>query len=328
MSKPADRSSIGYGAAVLQQQGQALSQLAATLDDSFEHAIRLILDMPKDARIVTSGVGKAGIVATKISATFASVGFPSFFLHPSEALHGDLGRYGEGDLALLLSKSGETAELVRLLPHVKRLGCPVISITCSAHNTLAAHSDVVLTLGQVTECGPLGLAPTTSTTLMLALGDALAMAALEQVGLSREKFAALHPGGSLGHSLTLVEQVMRTGDQLCIVPQQLAVREVLHRITLTKGRPGAAAVIDATGVLVGVFTDGDLRRCLEASTDFLAHPVSEVMGRNPKTIHPSQLLEEAARLMTQMHVDQLIVVDDTQRPIGLVDIQDVVTIPG
>ena len=326
-NKPAT-SSIEYGRSILAQEAEAILTLSHTLDERFHHAVSMLLDLPPNGRVIVSGVGKAGFIAQKISATFASIGVPSFFLHPAEAIHGDLGRYSEGDIALVFSKSGETPEIVRVLPAIKRFGCPLISVTSNERSSLGRHSDAVLSLGDLPESGPLGLAPTTSTTAMLAMGDALAMAVLEQKGISKEQFAALHPGGNLGHSLKLVSEVMRKGDSHCVVPEAMLTREVLHRITITRGRPGATAVVDISGKLSGVYTDGDLRRCLDQRNNFLEAPISELMTRTPKVVKPGQLVEEALRIMTQFKIDQLIVVDDQNRPIGLVDIQDLVEVRG
>ena len=271
-------------------------------------------------------MGKASFIAMKISATFASTGVPSFFLHPAEAAHGDLGRYSKGDVALLISNSGETAEMLLVIPYIKRIGCPIIAITGNSVSSLASHSDITLSIGKVAEAGPHGLAPTTSTTAMLALADALAMAVFSRQEYSRERFAFYHPGGNLGASLLSVSEVMRKDDENCIVPQTLKTSEVLHRITTTKGRPGAASVVDQNGVLTGVFTDGNLRRCLEQGSDFLHKPIAEVMTRNPKVISAGKLAPEALQLLSQHKIDQIIVIDSANHPVGMVDIQDLVDI--
>jgi len=326
MKGKTEDTTIAYGRAILAHEAEAILSLSRSLDERFHHAVSMLLDLPPNGRVIVSGVGKAGFIAQKISATFASIGIPSFFLHPAEAIHGDLGRYSEGDIALVFSKSGETPEIVRVLPAIKRFGCPLISVTGNDRSSLGRHSDAVLALGELSESGPLGLAPTTSTTAMLAVGDALAMAVLDRRGISKEQFAALHPGGHLGHSLKLVSEVMRQGDSHCVVPETMLTREVLHRITITRGRPGASAIVGADGTLSGVYTDGDLRRCLDKRSNFLEAPISELMTRTPKVVKPGQLVEEALRVMTQFKIDQLIVVDDQQRPVGLVDIQDLVEV--
>lgn len=320
------QSSCTYAADILRLEAGALRAVAELLDERFDRAVELILNMPDQGRVVVSGMGKAGFIAMKISATFASTGVPSYFLHPAEAIHGDLGRYTKNDIALLLSNSGETEETVGILPHVRRIGCPVIAITGNCDSTLGKHSDVVLSIGKIEEAGPLGLAPTTSTTAMLALGDALAMAVLKRQNFSKERFALYHPGGNLGRGLMLVSEVMRKGDENCVVSQSMKTRDVLHSITTTKGRPGAAAIVDASGKLRGVFTDGNLRRLLEQGDEFLDLPIKKVMTSNPKTIAPSQIVQEALRVMSEHKIDQLIVMDERKKPVGMIDIQDLVDI--
>jgi arabinose-5-phosphate isomerase len=267
-------------------------------------------------------MGKAGFVAQKISATLSSIGFPSFYLHPAEAVHGDLGRFTSNDLALLLSNSGETSELVRLLPTLKERGSHIISITSSRGSTLGKHSDIVIETGRFPEAGPLGLAPTTSTTVMMSLGDALAMALVNRRGFTKEEFAAFHPGGDLGRSLMLVSDIMRTGDSCCVVHESVETKKALHLITETKGRPGAASIVNDAGTIVGVFTDGNLRRCLERDTEFLQKPIGELCSRTPITITPDRLAQEAARIIQERKIDQLMVVDERNTPVGLIDIQD------
>lgn len=304
------------------EEASAIKALASLIDDEFEHAVRLVLGLSQHGHVITSGIGKAGFIAMKISATLASIGIPSFFLHPAEAVHGDIGRFTKGDIALVLSNSGETPEILAMLPGIKRIGCSLISITSDKNSSLSRHSDVVLSIGQCAEAGPLGLAPTTSTSVMLALGDALSMTILKERGLTREEYAFYHPGGSLGRSLLTVKDIMRVGDELCIVDDTLLCREVLHRITLTKGRPGAAIIVSKAGVLKGVFTDGDLRRCLDKEPSFLDKPVSQFMGTSPKTIQIAHLASEASKIMSEHKIDQLIVVDGQNHPIGLIDVQD------
>ena len=315
-------SELDYGRSIIREEIAALEHVIELLDESFCAAVNAIIEQPAGARIVVSGMGKAGFVAMKISATLSSIGFPSFFLHPADAVHGDLGRFGKNDIALLLSNSGETAELLRLLPTLKQFGSSIIAITSSKESTLAHHSDIVVETGRFREAGPLGLAPTTSTTVMMALGDALAMTLVKKRGFTREEFAAFHPGGDLGRALMLVSEIMRTGEAHCLVHQSTETRKALHAITETRGRPGAAAVINDSGVLVGVFTDGNLRRCLEHDTAFLDKPIGEVCSRSPITIKPDQLAQEASRIIQERKIDQLLVVDGDDKPVGLIDIQD------
>jgi arabinose-5-phosphate isomerase len=317
---------LAYGKTIVGLEAEAVNSICSLIDSSFESAVKLILSIPSSGRVIVSGIGKAGFIGMKISATLASTGTPSFFLHPAEAVHGDLGRYAKDDIALILSNSGETPEILRILPSIKRVGCPIIAITGSKSSTLAKHSEATLLLGKLDEVGPLGLAPTTSTTAMLALGDALAMTALNQRGFSKEEFAQYHPGGALGRKLMTIAEAMRQGSELAVANQDLLCKEVIHIITTTKGRPGAAAITDNAGKLVGVFTDGDLRRCLELNSNFLNEPVSKYMGRSPKTCKATQLVEEALHTMSQYRIDQLLVVDENLMPIGILDIQDVVSI--
>jgi len=318
-------SSILYGQEILKLEAEAILRLSELLDENFDKAIETIMSLSPEGRVIVSGIGKAGFIAMKISATLASTGIPSFFLHPAEAVHGDLGRYTKKDMALILSNSGGTSEIVKIIPHIKLIGCPIISITCNGDSALSRHSDVVIKTGSLQEAGPLGLAPTTSTTVMLALGDALAMALLNKRSLTKEQFRMNHPGGSLGRSLMLVSEIMRTDNEHCVVSEKLPTREVLHRITCTEGRPGAAALVDDEGKLSGIFTDGNLRRHLEGKTDFLDKPISEIMTRSPKVVAPDKLAEEAFRIMKEHRIDQVLVVDDDNRPIGIVDIQEFIS---
>lgn len=318
--------SRSYACEILQLEAKAVQGLCDLMDEDFDRAVELIMAMSPEGRVVVSGMGKAGFIAMKISATLASTGVPSYFLHPAEAIHGDLGRYTKKDIALLLSNSGETQETIGILPHVRRIGCPVISITSDKTSTLGKHSDIVLAIGLLDEAGPFGLAPTTSTTAMLALGDALAVTILKQREFSKEQFALYHPGGNIGRGLMLISEVMRKDEENCIVPQTMKTREVLHKITTTKGRPGAACIVDTSGKLVGVFTDGNLRRCLEKGDAFLDLPIRKVMGSKPKTIAPTQIAQEALRIMSEHKIDQLLVVDEAHRPIGMIDIQDLIDI--
>lgn len=309
---------------ILKQEAQGILNLSKGLNSSFYTAAEAILNLSPEGRLIVSGIGKTSFIAMKISATFASVGVPSFFLHPSEAMHGDLGRLNGKDIVLILSNSGETEEIVRLVPALKKIGCLLIAITSDSHCYLAKRSHIVISPGKVSEAGPLGLAPTTSTTSMLALGDALAMAILGRRPISREQFALTHPGGALGRTLMLVSEIMRKGEEHCIVDEQTSAREIIAQITATKGRPGAASIVDSAGKLVGVFTDGDMRRCLSQKSDFLDRPVAEVMTRNPKTVKANVLAEEALKIISEFKIDNIIVISEDERPLGMVDIQDVV----
>lgn len=314
---------------ILRSEGKAILDLAARLGEPFIKAVEMIAASTggqKAGRVVVTGVGKAGIVGQKISATLASTGTPSWSIHPAEAPHGDLGRITSDDVVLALSKSGETAEILRLMGHIKRVGTRSISITCQTNSPLARLSDVAIEIGDVSEACPLGLAPSTSTTLMLALGDALALTVLKHRGFTREQFAQFHPGGALGRALIRVEEVMRTGESNVAVRPDMTVKEVLSAITTVpgaKGRAGAACVVDDGGRLVGFFTDGDLRRKLqEFGGAVLTMTISEVMTRKPTTIPVGSLAVDASRILEQRKFDELPVVEADGRLAGLIDVQD------
>lgn len=314
---------IDYAKEVLRLEGEAVGALAARIDGAFSRAVAKLLSCTAaGGRVVVTGMGKPGFIAQKLSATFASTGIPSLYLHPAEALHGDLGRLAPGDLVLALSNSGETDEVVRLLPALKRMNVPVIALTSDAHSSLARSAEVVLEIGPNPEACPLGLAPTTSTIALLALGDALAMTLLHQRGFSREQFAELHPGGTLGQRLLRVREVMRTGAMNPTVRSDATLRETAAVMTRTEGRPGAASVVDADGKLVGIFTDGDLRRLVQGGETDFARSVASVMGKGPRTVSPDDLAQDAADLMRQSRVDQVPVVDEQHRPVGMLDVQD------
>jgi arabinose-5-phosphate isomerase len=318
---PSARGRLAHAAEVIRLEARTIARLEETLDERFLEAVERILAC--QGMVIVTGLGKAGLVGAKISATFASTGTPSIALHPTEAMHGDMGRIRRHDMVLMLSNSGETAEILGLLPHLRRIGAAVVAMTGEKDSALARGADCVLDIGRVDEACPLGLAPTASTSAMLVLGDALAMVVLRERGFSREDYARFHPSGSLGRRLMIVGEVMRRGEELPLVPPELSVSEVLHTMTATKGRPGAALIIDPDGVLLGIFTDGDLRR-LHAQGDSLRldHAVEEYMGRNPKSVSADALVDEAERLLREHKVDQIPVVDDEGRPVGLLDIQD------
>src|SRR2546421_65959 len=311
---------VEYAREVIRAEAEAVAQLPARLNGGFARAVEMVLACP--GRVVVTGMGKPGFIAQKISATFASTGTPSLYLHPAEALHGDLGRLVPGDLVLALSNSGETDEIVRLLPSIRRLGAPIIAMTGGPRNSLADAADIVPEIGPVPEACPLGLAPTASTVALLAMGDALAMAVQHRRGFSPEQFASLHPGGALGRQLLRVREVMRTGSRNPTVRFDASLRETAAVMTATEGRPGAASVIDAAGKLVGIFTDGDLRRLVQQGEVDFTRPVSTVMGKTPRTVSPDDLAQTAAEMMRATQVDQLPVVDSHGRPVGLLDIQD------
>ncbi len=310
---------------IVEREAAAVRQVADRIGAEFLRVLDRILGLR--GRVVTAGMGKAGFIAQKVSATLASTGTPSIFLHPAEAIHGDLGRVDPGDLLLAFSKSGETQELLVMLPHVKAVGVPLVAITQSAESTLGRHSDIVLELGRIDEAGPYGLAPSASTTAMLALGDALALVVQEGRRFGPDEFARFHPGGDLGRRLMKVGELMRTGDRNPRVCTGATVLEAIEVMTRTPGRPGATSVVDHDGRLLGFFTDGDLRRLIEHG---LANPrerrIDEAMTQNPRSILPDTFALEALALLHQFRVDQLPVVDGHGRLLGLLDVQDLLNL--
>ncbi|MFO1076591.1 MAG: KpsF/GutQ family sugar-phosphate isomerase [Planctomycetota bacterium] len=310
---------------IIEREAVAVRQVAERLGQPFCRALDKILAL--QGRVVTTGMGKAGFIAQKVSATLASTGTPSIFLHPAEAIHGDLGRVEPGDLLLAFSKSGETAELLVMLPHVKAVGVPVVGITQERNSTLGRHCDLVLELGRIDEAGPFGLAPSASTTAMLALGDALALVVQDGRRFGPDEFARFHPGGDLGRRLMRVGELMRREERNPIVLSGSTVLGAIEVMTRTPGRPGAASIVDGDGRLVGFFTDGDLRRLIERG---LANPrelrIDEVMTKNPRSITTEMFALEALALLHQFEIDQLPVVDDDRHLLGLLDVQDLLNL--
>jgi arabinose-5-phosphate isomerase len=304
---------------VLTTEAHAIEALAARLDSAFADAVVRILDCR--GRVIVTGMGKSGHIARKIAATLASTGTPSFFVHPSEASHGDLGMITPQDVVLALSNSGETDEVVALIPHLKREGSGLIAMTGNADSTLARAADVHLDASVESEACPLGLAPTTSTTVALALGDALALALLDARGFSAEDFARSHPGGTLGRRLlTRVSDIMRTGDALPMVAQTATLQEAL--VVISGKGMGMTAVLDDDGRVVGIFTDGDLRRYLEQNRE-LTVPIRQLVKASPRMIHADQLAVDAVTLMeTAPKISQLLVVDEEQHLIGALHMHD------
>ena len=300
---------------VVAQESRALARLADALTGRFVEATELLA--ATRGRIVLSGMGKSGHIANKIAATFASTGAPALFVHPAEASHGDLGMITEADTLLMLSNSGETPELADLVNYATRFHIPLVAIVGRAPSTLADAATVALVLPDEPEAGTLGLAPTTSTIMMLALGDALAVALLECKGLTAEDFKVYHPGGKLGRRLVRVADIMHAGDALPLVPAEAAMAEAL--IVMTAKRLGCVGATDAQGALAGIVTDGDLRRHMDGG--LLQKPVSEIMTRDPVTIHGSALAVEAVHLMNQRQITSLFVIEG-ERPIGVVHIHD------
>ncbi len=311
---------LEYARNVMQAEARAILRVGERLGQPFIEVLRLVSHCP--GHVVVTGIGKPGFIAQKLSATLASTGIPSFYLHPAEAVHGDLGRISRSDLVLALSNSGASDEIVRLLPALRRIGSKVVAITGDDRSMLARGADLVLDIGQIDEACPMGLVPTASSAVLHAVGDALAMTLLKNRQFTSEEYALIHPGGKLGRSMMRVFEVMRSGDSNPLVRETARLSEVTVVMTNTPGRPGAANVIDRSGRLVGIFTDGDLRRLVERRhTDFNI-PVKEVMGKRPRFVSPEDLVLSAAALMREAKVDQVPVVDAEGRPVGLLDVQD------
>ncbi|MCP3101212.1 KpsF/GutQ family sugar-phosphate isomerase [Myxococcus sp. K15C18031901] len=315
-----DEATLACARDVLEAEANAILGVTARLGAPFLEAVRLVRACA--GQVIVTGMGKAGHIGQKLSATLASTGIRSVFLHPAEAVHGDLGRVARGDVILALSNSGSTEELVRLLPSFKRMATPVIALTGDAKSALARGSDVVLDIGAIAEACPMGLVPTASTAALHALGDALTMAVLRSRPFGTDDYALLHPGGKLGRSVQRVFELMRTGDANPLVRDTAPLAEVVGVMTKTPGRPGAACVVDRAGRLVGIFTDGDLRRRVEQGLTDFQIPVRNVMGKNPRCVTPQTLVLAATAQMRELRVDQLPVVDVDGRAVGLLDVQD------
>lgn len=308
------------GRRVFEVEGQALAAVGARIGDAFARACGLVLQAP--GRVVCTGMGKSGHVARKIAATLASTGTPAFFVHPGEAGHGDLGMVTDADVVLALSNSGESDEVLMLLPVLKRQGNPLIAMTGRPGSTLATEADVHLDVTVPAEACPLDLAPTSSTTAALAMGDALAVALLEARGFTADDFARSHPAGSLGRRLLLhITDVMHAGDDVPRVREDASLSEAL--VEMSHKRLGMTAIVDADGHLLGLFTDGDLRRTLDdANVDIRGARIRDVMTRSPKTIGADALAVEAARLMETHKISGLLVVDATGKVVGALNIHD------
>lgn len=304
---------------VIRIEAEAVAGLAARIDAAFERACTLILDC--GGRVVVTGMGKSGHIGSKIAATLASTGTPAFFVHPGEASHGDLGMVTRSDLVLAISNSGETAEIITILPLLKRLGVHLITMTGNRHSTLGEAATVVLDVGVSEEACPLNLAPTASTTAALAMGDALAVALLESRGFTREDFAMAHPGGMLGKRLLLrVADVMNTGTAVPRIEPDAPLAQGL--LEMSRKSLGMTAVVDPAGRLLGVFTDGDLRRALDRVVDIHRTPMREVMTAGCKTIAPTALAAEAVRLMEQFKIMALPVVDEHDVLVGALNVHN------
>lgn len=310
---------------VIRIEAEALLALAETINGEFERAVRLIL--ATKGRVVVTGMGKSGLIGQKIASTMASTGTPAFFLHPAEGIHGDLGMIMKGDVVIAISNSGETEEVCRILPVIKRLGASLVAMSGNPNSTLAKAGDSFLDISVKEEACPLGLAPTASTTATLAMGDALAVALLIERGFSPEDFALFHPGGALGKKLLLmVEDVMHGGDAVPVVAEDAAMHDALFVMT-SKGL-GVVGVTDAAGALLGVITDGDLRRALGRGLDILHLPARELMTRNPKRIGRRELAAKALQRMEEHAITSLFVFDEesADRPVGVVHLHDLLKV--
>jgi len=303
---------------VLQTEAAAILGLVDRLNGDFERAIQLLFECK--GRVIVTGMGKSGIICRKIAATLSSTGTSAWFLHPAEAIHGDLGAIREEDVVIALSHSGETEELVRLLESIKRLGARLIALTGDPGSTLAKAADVTLNCGIAEEACPMNLVPTASTTAALALGDALAMTLLVRKGFREEDFASLHPGGKLGRRLMRVENVMHSGEAAPVVQLSTPMHDVFHE--MSSKRLGMTCVVDDGGRLAGIFTDGDLRRLMVRSSDVLALTAGDVMRPNPRTIRREMLAVEALKIMETHRITSVVVTDDSGNVEGVVHLHD------
>jgi arabinose-5-phosphate isomerase len=314
---PAD-DRIARARRVLDVEMAGLAALRARLDDGFARALDVLLACR--GKVVVTGVGKSGIVCRKIAATLASTGTPAFFLHAGEGNHGDLGTLVRGDVLLAVSNSGETAEVLGLIPAARRLGIPLLAVCGVPDSSLARIADVVLDVSVPEEACPLNLAPTASTTVTMALGDALAIALLEERGFSKEDFALLHPAGALGRRLLRVEDLMHRGDAVPVVAERAPLKDTL--LEITSKRLGVTAVVDGAGTLVGIITDGDLRRGLERAADIRVLTAGDLMTRAPKTIRGGSLAAEAIAIMERHAITSLFILGPDRRPAGVIHLHD------
>jgi arabinose-5-phosphate isomerase len=304
---------------VIEREAAAIAALAEKIDERFDQAVELIRQCR--GRVIVTGMGKSGLIGKKIAATFSSTGIASFFLHPAEGGHGDLGIVTADDVVLAISKSGDSDELVGLLPPLKRLGVPIIVITARVDSPLAQQADCVVAAAVDGEAGADNLIPTSSTTAALVIGDALAVTLLEERGFSVEEFARLHPKGQLGRRLLLtVGDIMHVGEEVPIVTQDAPMKQVILEVTAK--RFGSTAVVDDEGKLVGIFTDGDLRRWVEKKTDPFTGTAAQAMTRDPKTINAGELAVTVLNRMQEYKITCLLIVDDRQRPVGIVHLHD------
>lgn len=308
------------GRAVIRTEAEMISRLADRIGDEFARACQYLLDCT--GRIIVIGVGKSGHISKKIAATLASTGSPAFFIHPSEAKHGDIGMITKQDVIIAISYSGESEEMVALLPYIKRLGIPLIALTGKPHSSLAKTATIHLDVSVEKEACPLGLAPTSSTTAALVMGDALAMALLDKRGFTENDFALSHPGGTLGRRLLLrVNEIMHQDTSIPAVQQGASLKEAL--VEMTHKKLGMTTVIDAAGKLIGIFTDGDVRRALDNNVDIHQTSVDTVMTKSPKTISSDMLAAEALNIMETFKITALVITNHLQQPNGILHIHDI-----
>ena len=317
--KSARGEALAIAREVLEIEAKAITDLVARLDERFAQAVQMVLECR--GRVVVSGIGKSGHIARKIASTLASTGTPAFFVHPAEASHGDLGMVTREDVLIGLSNSGESAELLAIVPLLKRQGAKLIALTGDAESSLAREADVHLYAGAEKEACPLNLAPTASTTAALALGDALAVALMHAKGFTRDEFARSHPGGILGRKLlTHVRDVMRTGDGAPRIHDDATLMDAM--LEMTRGRMGMTSILDSNDRVVGIFTDGDLRRTLEKGADLRTARIGDIMGSRPRTIGPERLAAEAVEIMERNKVNQILVVDADHQLLGALNMHD------
>lgn len=319
--KHEDSDALAHARRILEVEADAIQRVRARLDGRFEDALGLLRTCA--GQVVVTGIGKAGFLAQNLSSVLASTGVRSVYLHPADAMHGDLGRVHPEDVVVALSNSGSSEEVVRLLPSFQRLGVPVVALTGNAHSPLARSAAVVLDIGPVAEACPLGLVPTASMAALHAMGDALVLCLMRERAFTAEAYGRLHPGGQLGRDVLRVAELMRTGAALPRVHEGASLSDAVVVMTNTPGRPGAAVVVDSAGALIGIFTDGDLRRRVEQGDIDFARPIGTVVGRTPRVAHPGERVRDAAERMRDTGVDQLPVVDADGTLVGLLDVQDV-----
>jgi arabinose-5-phosphate isomerase len=311
------------GKIILEQEARAIHLIAERLDKHFSDAVELLASC--QGKIIISGMGKSGIIAQKIAATMSSTGSTALFLHPADAAHGDLGIVGHEDIVICLSKSGTTEELNFIIPALRQIGARIIAMTGNQRSFLALNADITLDTGIEKEACPYDLAPTTSTTAMLAMGDALAIALMQQKTFTQRDFALTHPKGSLGRRLTVkVTDIMAKGKAIPLVAESASVTDLI--LEMTSKRYGVSAVVNSEGALCGIFTDGDLRRLVQSGREFLSLNAGSVMTAHPKTVKTSTMAKECLDLLETYRITQLLVCDDEQRPVGMVHIHDLITL--